>query len=152
AVILSAVKSRISLTLAFAAALVTLGMPLSVSAATPMPRHVFSPYFYAWSDDTLTGLANQSGARYFTLAFLETLGPSSCTLAWNGDSHRTVGSGDYASDIANLRALGGDVTISLGGATADEDGREIGDSCKDVTKIAAAYEKAITTYNVSRLD
>jgi len=123
-----------------------------VRAASPLPRHVFAPYFESWTGVSITSTARQSGARNFALAFLETLGTSSCTLAWNGDSNRTVDSGVYVSDIASLRALGGDVVPSFGGYSADHDGREIGDSCSDVNAIAAAYEEVITTYDVSRLD
>ncbi len=124
----------------------------TASAATPLPTHVFSPYFETWTPNKITAVANHSGASYFTLAFLETLGRKSCRLAWNGDSSRLVGSGAYEDDIATLRASGGDVTPSFGGWTADQHGTEIGDSCKDVNKIAAAYENVITTYDVSRLD
>ena len=139
---------------AFALALALTGFasPAPVSAATPIPAHIFSPYFETWTSDSLTTIAKHSGARYFTMAFLETLGRNSCVLAWNGDSSRRVGSGAYISDIASLRGLGGDVTPSFGGWSADQHGTEIGDSCKDVNKIAAAYEKVITTYDVSRLD
>ncbi len=124
----------------------------NVDAATAVPRRVFSPFFETWRSDSLTNIAQQSGTRYFTLAFLETLGTDSCTLAWNGDSNRQVGAGGYAADIASLRGLGGDVIPSFGGWSADQGGTEIGDSCKDVNAIAAAYEGVITTYDVSRLD
>jgi Glycosyl hydrolases family 18 len=123
-----------------------------VAAATPMPAHVYSPYFETWTTDSITTVANQSGVRYFTLAFLETLSKTSCTLAWNGTSSQTVTSGRYLSDIASLRALGGDVTPSFGGWSADQGGTEIGDSCNNVSSIAAAYEQVVTTYDVSRLD
>ncbi len=96
--------------------------------------------------------AHQSGARYFTLAFLETLGKGSCKLAWDGDPSATIGSGKYIDDIETLRALGGDVTPSFGGWSADQGGTEIGDSCHSVDRIAHAYEKVIRTYGVSRLD
>ena len=42
--------------------------------------------------------------------------------------------------------------LSLGGWSADQGGAEIADSCTSVPPIAAAYEQAITTCNVSRLD
>jgi hypothetical protein len=132
-------------------ALVTQGNA-QAATGTPLPAHVFAPYFETWEPDTITGIAQQSGARYFTLAFLETLGKTSCTLAWDGDKARTVAGGTYASDIASLRAIGGDVVPSFGGWSADQGGTEIGDSCKDVNAIAAAYESVITTYNVTRLD
>ncbi len=128
------------------------GTGSAAAASTPLPAHVFAPYFETWTTDSITTLAQQSGARYFTLAFLETLGKSSCTLAWNGSRSQTVPTGRYLSDIASLRALGGDVVPSFGGWSADQGGTEIGDSCKDVNAIVAAYQSVITTYDVTRLD
>ena len=61
-------------TLAGVLALVT--TPLG-AAATPIPAHVYSPYFETWTTDSITTIAQQSGARYFTLAFLETLSKTS---------------------------------------------------------------------------
>ena len=60
--------------------------------------------------------------------------------------------GKFVNDIARLRTMGGDVTVSFGGYTADHGHTEIGDSCRSVAKIAAAYEQVIETYGVSRLD
>src|SRR3954467_8583244 len=135
------------------AALVALALSAgSASAATALPAHVYAPYFETWTTDSLTTTAQQSGARYFTLAFLETLSKTSCTLAWDGDRADPVANGHYLSDIASLRALGGDVIPSFGGWSADQGGTEIADSCKDVSSIAAAYEDVIKTYGVSRLD
>jgi hypothetical protein len=126
----------------------------SAEAAPPtsFPAHVYAPYFETWTTDGLTTTAQQSGARYFTLAFLETLSKTSCTLAWNGDRADPVTAGRYSSDIVSLRALGGDVIPSFGGWSADQGGTEIADSCKDVNTIAAAYEDVITRYNVTHLD
>jgi hypothetical protein len=138
----------------FAVVLAGIAGTTSASAAsgTPLPPHVYAPYFETWTTDSITTIAQQSGARYFTLAFLETLSKSSCTLAWNGDNSRTVSSGTYLADVASLRAIGGDVIPSFGGWSADQGGTEIGDSCKDVNAIAAAYQSVITTYDVTRLD
>jgi Glycosyl hydrolases family 18 len=121
-------------------------------AATPLPAHIYAPYFETWTTDSITTLAQQSGSRYFTLAFLETLSKSSCTLGWDGSKTDSIPNGKYLADIASLRALGGDVIPSFGGWSADQGGTEIGDSCKDVNAIAAAYEQLITNYDVSRLD
>jgi len=136
-----------------AAALAVLGGAAS-GAPQPagLPAHIYAPYFETWTTDSITTTAQQSGARYFTLAFLETLGKSSCTLAWNGGRSDTLSSGRYVSDIASLRGLGGDVVPSFGGWSADQGGTEIADSCKDVDAIAGAYESVITTYGVKRLD
>jgi len=122
------------------------------TAAVPLPAHVYAPYFETWTSDAITTVAQQSGARYFTLAFLETLGKTSCTLAWNGSSSQTLAAGRYLTDIQSLRGLGGDVIPSFGGWSADQGGTEIGDSCKDPAAIASAYEQVVTSYDVTRLD
>ena len=124
----------------------------SAAAATPLPAHVWAPYFETWTTDTITDVATRSGARYFTLAFLETTGKSSCTLAWDGSKTQTVAAGRYLQDIASLRAMHGDVIPSFGGWSADQGGTEIGDSCKNVDSIVAAYQELVTTYDVTRLD
>jgi chitinase len=133
-------------------AVAVLALAGMAGAATPLPAHVYAPYFETWTSDSMTTLAQQSGARYFTLAFLETTGKHSCTLAWNGSRSQTVASGRYLGDIASLRAMGGDVIPSFGGWSADQGGTEIGDSCNDVNTIADAYKSVITTYGVTRLD
>jgi len=146
-------KPRVLVGLGLVATL-AVGATPSALAATPIPAHVYSPYFESWTTDTLDGIATQSGAKYLTIAFLQTLSKTSCTLAWNGDKARaiTVSPTPYAADIAALRSHGGDVIPSFGGWSADQGGTEIGDSCGTPAAIAAAYEQVITTYDVSRLD
>jgi hypothetical protein len=126
--------------------------PAAASAATPLPAHVYAPYFETWTTDSITDVSQRSGVKHFTLAFLETTSKSSCTLAWNGTKTQTVASKLYLDQIATLRAAGGDVIPSLGGWSADQGGTEIGDSCKTVSSILAAYQELVTTYNVSRID
>lgn len=128
------------------------GVSPAFAAGTPLPAHVYAPYFETWTTDSITTTAQQSGTKYYTLAFLETLGKRSCTLAWGGSRTQTVASGRYLADIASLRAMGGNIIPSLGGWSADQGGTEIGDSCKDVNAIATAYEQLVTTYDVTRLD
>ena len=145
-------KIRLRILLAVCAALVAGSAAPVAPAATAMPAHVYAPYFETWTADSITSLAQQSGSRYFTLAFVETLSKSSCTLAWDGGATDAVSNGKYLSDIATLRGMGGDVIPSFGGWSADQGGTEIGDSCKNVSSIATAYEALITKYDVSRLD
>ncbi|MEA2522613.1 MAG: hypothetical protein QOI81_2259, partial [Actinomycetota bacterium] len=93
-----------------------------------------------------------SGVRDFTLAFVETLSKTSCTLAWDGVASDPISGGKYLDQITTLRAAGGDVIPSFGGWIADQGGTEIGDSCANVNTIAAAYEDLVTRYDVTRLD
>ncbi|MDR0342819.1 MAG: chitinase [Nocardiopsaceae bacterium] len=125
------------------------------AAATyrPLPARAYAPYyetFLAPGTPGIAATAQASGARYLTLAFLQSSGKNSCALDWNGDSSQPLDY--YAADIASLRAAGGDVIPSFGGYAADQGGTEIADSCKNVSQLAAAYESVITTLGVTRLD
>jgi hypothetical protein len=149
---MSAVRVRLAAALVSLLALGAGAFGSASAAPAALPAHIYAPYFETWTSDSITTTAQDSGARYFTLAFLETLGKGSCTLGWNGDKTQTISSGRYLSDIASLRGLGGDVIPSFGGWSADQGGTEVADSCKFVNAIAAAYENVIRTYNVTRLD
>jgi Glycosyl hydrolases family 18 len=118
-----------------------------------LPRAVYAPYFEAWTKDSIVRIARRSGARFFTLAFLQTARRGSCTLTWNGyRSQRVARGGRYTAQARTMRAMGGNVIPSFGGYSADHDGEEIADSCHSVKKIARAYESVVTTYGVTRLD
>jgi len=130
--------------LACAAGLLTAAVPASASAATAaaapaarpamLPPHVFAPY-YAGGPGALAATAKASGAKYLTLAFLQTDRPGSCTVTWNGDPKTPVGTA-FAAGIAAIQRSGGDVVPSFGGASADSADEEIADSCHSVAKIA----------------
>ena len=131
--------------------------PLAASAATytPLPAHVYAPYYETYlgsATPSISDTATASGTKYFTLAFIQSAGKGSCTPTWNGDKSQLIGSSRYESDIVALQAAGGNVIPSFGGYSADQGGTEIADSCTDVSKIAAAYESVIQTYGVTRLD
>jgi hypothetical protein len=150
-------RHRITLGLTVAAALAWplagAGTAALAATYTPLPAHVFAPYYETYlapNTPSITATAQASGDKYFTLAFLQSTGKSSCTLAWNGLASQPLNY--YAADIASLRAAGGDVIPSFGGYSADHGGTEIADSCTNVNSIAADYESVITTLGVTRLD
>src|SRR5579875_878379 len=126
----------------------------STASATRLPTHVFAPYFEAY--DTTGGspstLSQESGAKYLSLAFLQTAKAGSCVAYWNGDTSTPIAKSSFGSDIAAIQAAGGNVIPSFGGYGADSTGTDIADSCTNVSKIAAVYEKVFTTYNVPRID
>ncbi|MFD4629117.1 glycosyl hydrolase family 18 protein [Streptomyces sp. NPDC058284] len=121
-------------------------------AATPLPAHVFAPYFESWTGESPAALSAQSGAKHLTMAFLQTASKGSCTAYWNGDTSLPVAPASFGADIKTIQGRGGDVIPSFGGYTADTTGTEIADSCTDVDQIAAVYQKVITTYDIPRLD
>jgi glycosyl hydrolase family 18 (putative chitinase)/carbohydrate binding protein with CBM5/12 domain len=124
----------------------------TAQAATPLPDHVFAPYFESWTGQSPAAQAAASGAKNLTMAFLQTPTKGSCTVYWNGATSTPVADSVFGSDIDTIRAAGGDVIPSFGGYSADTAGTEIADSCTNVDQIAAAYEKVVTTYDVTRLD
>ena len=101
---------------------------------------------------SISKIAKKSGARYLTLAFIQTPKKGSCTATWNGDAKQPLSGGHYLAEIAALRHMGGNVIPSFGGFSADHGGTEIADSCTSVSKIAAAYELLVSKYHVTRLD
>jgi hypothetical protein len=148
---------RPKLTIAVLAAAVVVACPLGASAATytQLPDHLYAPYYETYlgsATPSITSTSQASGAKYFTLAFIQSTGKTSCTPTWSGDKSQPISPSVYGADIASLQASGGNVIPSFGGYSADQGGTEIADSCKDVSQIAAAYEQVITTYGVTRLD
>ncbi len=141
-----------------AATLTTIGLTAPGASAdgwrSPgLPQHVFAPYFETY--DTSAGLAalsQQSGARFLSLAFLQTDQPGSCTAYWDGNTSQPISPASFGSDIAAIQSRGGNVIPSFGGFTADTTGTELADSCSSVSSIAQVYESLITTYNVPRID
>ncbi len=141
---------------AVAATALLIGGPIAApayAAYTPLPAHVYAPYYETYlapNTASLTATAQASGARYFSLAFLQATAKGSCSIDWNSNSSQPLNY--YNSDIASLRALGGDVIATFGGYSADKSGTEIADSCTNVNQIAADYESVITTLGITRLD
>jgi hypothetical protein len=58
----------------------------------------------------------------------------------------------WQSQIANLRAAGGDVSISFGGFTSDNGGTDLGSACSSAAAAATQIEAVVTTFNVTHLD
>jgi chitinase len=137
---------------ASAVAAIAAGAVPAYAGSGKLPEHVFAPYFQTYTDANPAEVSKASGARYLTMAFLQTEVTGSCDVLWNGDPSTPVSRSVYGKEIARIRAAGGDVVPSFGGYSADSTATEIADSCTDVGRIAAAYQKVISTYGVTRLD
>ncbi|MFC8535376.1 cellulose binding domain-containing protein [Streptomyces sp. NPDC057249] len=92
----------------------------------------------------LAGTAKKTGVEQFTLAFITSGG--GCAPLWGG----VTGLGDdhVASQIGALRAAGGDVRVSFGGAA----GSELALRCSSAADLAAAYGKVVDTYELTKVD
>jgi Cellulose binding domain/Glycosyl hydrolases family 18 len=94
---------------------------------------------------SLTGAAQQTGVKQFNLAFVVS-GGGGCTPEWGGVT--ALGSDPVAAQLSALRAMGGDVRISFGGAN----GSELALTCTSASQLQAAYQQVISTYGVDKLD
>jgi hypothetical protein len=152
--------TRLAALAAGTATLVAIGLAAPAASANTwhgggvLPHQVFAPYFetYDTSGGSPATLAQQSGARYLSLAFLQTAQAGSCTAYWNGDTSEPISYSSFGSDISAIQAAGGNVIPSFGGYAADTTGTELADSCPSVPAIAQVYEQVITTYHVPRID
>ncbi|WP_433888067.1 ricin-type beta-trefoil lectin domain protein [Streptomyces sp. CA-111067] len=118
------------------------------AAANPgpgFPAHYAAPYAEVWnSPSALTTVKNATGLKYFTLAFV--IDGGGCNATFNGDTSITDGS--WTSAINSLRAGGGDVIASFGGASGSEEAL----ACTSVSSLEAQYKRVIDGLNLTRLD
>jgi chitodextrinase len=97
------------------------------------------------STPTLVQVAQATGQKFFTLAFV--LGSSAgCVPSWGG----TIPLNDsrIAGEISALRAIGGDVAVSFGGAA----GPYLSSVCGTQAQQASAYEQVIDAFTIKHID
>ncbi|WP_405780584.1 cellulose binding domain-containing protein [Streptomyces sp. NBC_00859] len=106
----------------------------------------FAPYVDTslYPTYNLLDTATKAGVKEFNLAFVTSGG--SCAPLWGGATG--LGDDKVASQISGLRAKGGDVRVSFGGAS----GTELGAACSSADALAAAYGKVIDTYKLTKVD
>lgn len=93
----------------------------------------------------LSAAAQATGGKYFNLAFIVDSG-NNCTPKWGGVT--ALNDPTITSDISSLRAAGGDVRVSFGGAS----GSELAINCSSASALAAAYQSVVTATNAKQID
>jgi hypothetical protein len=120
--------------------------PTPTSTASPSVSTGFAPYvdtsLYP-AFDLLAGAAS-TGVKNYNLAFVTDGG--GCTPKWGGVTD--LASDAVAQQIGALRAKGGDVRVSFGGAS----GSELATTCSSADALAAAYGKAVDAYGLTKVD
>lgn len=129
--------------------------PTATATSTPAPPPVtgapaggarFAPYvdtsLYPAYD--LVDTATKTGVNEFHLAFITSGG--GCAPLWGGVTD--LASDKVAAQIGALRAKGGDVRVSFGGAA----GHELALNCATADALAAAYGKVIDQYRLTKVD
>lgn len=130
----------------------TATVAITVSARSDWPDQVFAPYvdmtLYPMYD--LVDAAQSSGARFFTLAFI--VADPTGQPSWGGYSAYAVGHGEFdaavRTQLAALRAIGGDAMVSFGGAS----NQELAQVITNVTALKAAYQTVIDVYDLRVID
>lgn len=126
------------------------------ASATPTPSETsgsgtttsagFAPYvdtsLYPAFD--LLAAATATGVKDYNLAFITDGG--GCTPKWGGVTD-LAGDG-VASQIGALRAKGGDVRVSFGGAA----GSELATTCSSADALATAYGKVVDAFDLTKVD
>ncbi|MFE7133179.1 cellulose binding domain-containing protein [Streptomyces sp. NPDC057638] len=95
------------------------------------------------STATLPELARNSGLKRFALSFIT---GSGCQARWF--NAYDVRGGWAREQIDALRAAGGEVTVSFGGAS----GRDLAETCRTVDALFAEYDAVVSTYGLTRID
>ncbi|MFJ3894872.1 CBM35 domain-containing protein [Streptomyces sp. NPDC090083] len=117
----------------------------SPQAANAFPAHYAAPYLEL-SSGTAGDMAadmKATGLNDYTLAFL--IPKSGCTPQWEAGNSAL---GAFTSQVNSLKAAGGNVIISFGGA----EGGELAQTCTSVSALTAAYASVVNTYGITRLD
>lgn len=121
--------------------------PAPTGSSTPAPNvpMPLAPYvdMGAWPTPSLTADSAGSGIKSFTLAFVTSVG---CKASWfNAYDPRAAWAKDQ---IDAIRASGGDVKVSFGGAS----GTELAAACPTVDALFAEYDAVVSAYNLKYVD
>ncbi|GAB2694902.1 cellulose binding domain-containing protein [Kitasatospora kifunensis] len=99
----------------------------------------------AYPTPNLAQIAQTTGLKQFSLGFIVN-GTTPCTASWF--NAYDPGTGWDKADFDAVRAAGGDVRPSFGGAN----GTELAQSCTDVPTLTAQYQKVVDAYGLDRID
>jgi chitinase len=126
----------------------------TLAPGTSTSHAVFAPYIDMGFSPNLAAIAQTSGVDQFTLAFIQSSGPG--TIGWSGTgtiSSDTLSNGStIQSDVSALQAIGGNVTISFGGAAGTDPAVAAAAAGASAASLQAEYQSVINRYNVNSLD
>ena len=114
-------------------------------AAPPAAIRFYAPYIMIRPNLDLAQISGASGVKFFTLAFV--LDSGGCQASWGGRTPLAQET-SLAATIASLRARGGDVIVSFGGAG----GRELAVGCETAAALQAQYQAVMDKYGATMFD
>ncbi|MGW4052225.1 cellulose binding domain-containing protein [Streptomyces sp. NPDC004779] len=120
--------------------------PAPTSTGTPVTAAKYAPYVDTSLHPAydLLATADATGVKEFNLAFITSGG--SCAPLWGGVTE--LANDRVAAQIGALRARGGDVRVSFGGAA----GHELALNCASSADLAKAYGKVVDHYKLTKVD
>lgn len=120
--------------------------PTATATGTPGAAAKFAPYIDTslYPSYDMLATADATGVKEFNLAFITSGG--SCAPLWGGVTD--LADDKVAAQIGALRAKGGDVRVSFGGAA----GHELALNCANSADLAAAYGKVVDRYKLTKVD
>ncbi|WP_330349541.1 glycoside hydrolase family 18 protein [Streptomyces sp. NBC_00582] len=117
------------------------GTGSGTASSAPFAPYVDTSLYPAFD---LLAHVSATGVKDYNLAFVTDGG--GCTPKWGGVTD--LGSDGVAAQIGALRAKGGDVRVSFGGAS----GSELATTCSSADALAAAYGKVVDAYRLTKVD
>ncbi|TDD83233.1 chitinase [Actinomadura darangshiensis] len=150
--LIGVVGLAVAVLIAVTAILASGNIPTAPSSYKVQAVHVadagpeFAPYVDGslYPPFDLVDTAKKTGVKTFTLAFITSGG--GCTPKWGGTTE--LDANPVANQAEALRAAGGDIRVSFGGAS----GSELGLACTSADALTAAYDKVVTAFDLSRAD
>jgi chitinase len=128
---------------------VTLAGQASAASGLSANWYESAPYYYTLDSAApdLGQVMAATGQKAFELAFILAPNGGGCTPTWDG-TDPTSSDTAVAAVIDEVRADGGDVSVSAGGYG----GTKLGQECGTPAATAAAYQSVITQYGLHAID
>jgi hypothetical protein len=120
------------------------------------PRNVFAPYVdvLLYPPTDIVRISNSNRIQHFTLAFI--IADKTGKPSWGGSV--PLSNNHFATQITQIRAKGGDVLVSFGGAIGSAFlykliiGNELGTVITNIQDLTAAYQSVIDQYQLTFVD
>jgi chitinase len=126
---------------------------------TDWGERFYSPYVDAtgWPPFNLEEFSIQTGVKNFNLGFIVDRTGTACEASWGGyyGIDGWTEAGDFMfplianNEIANLRQLGGDIMVSIGGGPSNF---PLASACTEVDHLVEQYQAIIDEYDLTHLD
>ncbi len=130
----------------------TVTVNVDAPATGNWPTQVFAPYvdMTLYPTYNLASAVQNGGVKYFSLAFI--VADSQNQPSWGGYTEYAVNGGSFdlgvRSQIAAVRAAGGDVAVSFGGAA----NQELAEVITSVSALQGAYQSVVNAYQLTHID